>query len=128
MPQGDIPGCSNWIWWDGDLLRETMRYRPKAVNAAGPRRRRMEMGVCKWQGETLTDGIEGGVIAVADIEGDWREELITAMPGELRIYHTNIPAKDRRVTLMQDRLYRSYIAHASMGYPQAPVPSFYLGE
>lgn len=128
VPQGDIPGCSNWIWWDGDLLRETMRYRPKAVNAAGPRRRRMEMGVCKWQGETLTDGIEGGVIAVADIEGDWREELITAMPGELRIYHTNIPAKDRRVTLMQDRLYRSYIAHASMGYPQAPVPSFYLGE
>lgn len=126
--QADIPGCSNWIWWDADLLRETMRYAPKAVNAPGPRRRSMELCVWKWRGETLTEGIEGGVVAVADIEGDWREELITALPGELRIYHTNIPAADRRTTLMQDPLYRSYIAHSSMGYPQAPVPSFYLGE
>jgi rhamnogalacturonan endolyase len=46
----------------------------------------------------------------------------------LRIYHTCIPAKDRRVTLMQDALYRSYITHRSMGYPQSPVPSYYLGE
>jgi rhamnogalacturonan endolyase len=76
----------------------------------------------------LTEGIEGDILMIADLEGDWREELITALPGELRIYHTNIPARDRRVTLMQDPLYRSYVAHRSMGYPQAPVPSFYLGE
>lgn len=63
---------------------------------------------------------------MADMEGDWREELITALPGELRIYRTDIPATDRRVTLMQDALYRSYVAHRSMGYPQAPVPSYYL--
>ena len=38
---------------------------------------------------------------MADMEGDWREELITALPGELRIYRTDIPtATDRRVTLM----------------------------
>ena len=30
--------------------------------------------------------------------------------------------------LMQDALYRSYVAHRSMGYPQAPVPSYYLGD
>ncbi|WP_204430064.1 hypothetical protein, partial [Bacteroides gallinaceum] len=47
---------------------------------------------------------------------------------EIRIYTTNIPARDRRVTLMQDPVYRSYIAHRSMGYPQSPVPSYYLGE
>ena len=76
----------------------------------------------------LTQGIEGDILMMADMEGDWREELITALPGELRIYRTNIPARDRRVTLMQDALYRSYVAHRSMGYPQAPVPSFYLGE
>jgi rhamnogalacturonan endolyase len=29
---------------------------------------------------------------------------------------------------MQDALYRNYVAHRSMGYDQAPVPSFYLGE
>ena len=55
-------------------------------------------------------------------------EIITALPGEIRIYTTNLPAKDRRTTLMQDGIYRSYVAHRSMGYPQAPVPSYYLGE
>ena len=53
---------------------------------------------------------------------------MTGLNGELRIYRTTHPARDRRVSLMQDPLYRSYVAHRSMGYPQAPVPSFYLGE
>ncbi|MBQ4622734.1 MAG: silent information regulator protein Sir2, partial [Bacteroidaceae bacterium] len=73
-------------------------------------------------------GIEGSLQLIADLYGDWREELVTSLPGELRIYTTSIPAKDRRVTLMQDGIYRSYVAHRSMGYPQAPVPSYYLGE
>ena len=65
---------------------------------------------------------------IADLYGDWREEIVTVLKGEIRIYTTNHPAKDRRVTLMQDPIYRSYIAHRSMGYPQSPVPSYYLGE
>ena len=83
--------------------------------------------VWKWKGETLTPDIEGDIIMIADMDGDWREELITALPGEIRIYRTNIPAADKRVCLMQDPLYRSYITHRSMGYPQSPVPSYYLG-
>jgi len=40
---------------------------------------------------------------MADILGDWREELITVLPGELRIYTTTIPARDRRVCLIRRR-------------------------
>jgi rhamnogalacturonan endolyase len=65
---------------------------------------------------------------MADIEGDWREELITILPGEMRIYRTTIPATDRRVTLLQDPFYRNQVIHRSMGYEQSPIPSFYLGE
>lgn len=123
----DIPGCRNWIWWDADLLRETFKgddNRWGAGSSSGGRKQ----SIWKWKGEVLTEGIEGDILMMADVEGDWREELVTALPGELRIYRTNIPARDRRVTLMQDALYRSYVAHRSMGYPQAPVPSYYLGE
>lgn len=123
----DIPGCRNWIWWDGDLLRETFKGDDNRWGASSSSNGKKQ-SIWKWKGETLTEGIEGDILIMADLEGDWREELVTALPGELRIYHTNIPAKDRRVTLMQDPLYRSYVAHRSMGYPQAPVPSFYLGE
>ena len=123
----DIPGCRNWVWWDADLLRETFKgddNRWGASSSSGGRK----LDIWKWKGEALTKGIEGDIVLIADIDGDWREEVITALDGELRVYRTNIPARDRRVSLMQDALYRSYIAHRSMGYPQSPVPSFYLGE
>jgi rhamnogalacturonan endolyase len=85
--------------------------------------------IVKWADKAIVDSnIEGSLQLIADLYGDWREELVTSLPGELRIYTTAIPAKDRRVTLMQDGIYRSYVAHRSMGYPQAPVPSYYLGE
>ena len=76
----------------------------------------------------METNIEGSVIMMADLEGDWREELITILPGEFRIYSTTIPATDRRVCLMQDPFYRAEIAHRSMGYEQSPVTSYYLGQ
>lgn len=123
----EVLGCRNWIWWGADLLRETFKGDDNRWGASSSSNGRQQ-SVWKWKGETLTEGIEGDILMMADMEGDWCEELITALPGELRIYRTNIPARDRRVTLMQDPLYRSYVAHRSMGYPQTPVPSYYLGE
>ena len=65
--------------------------------------------------------IEGRVIAIVDCLGDWREEIITSVNGELRIYTTTIPAKTRRVCLMQDRKYRTDVAVQSMGYYYPPI-------
>jgi rhamnogalacturonan endolyase len=59
---------------------------------------------------------EGALIAIADIMGDWREEIIVSIPGEIRIYTTSIPTPRRRVTLMQDPLYRKDVALQTMGY------------
>ena len=57
----------------------------------------------------------------ADVVGDWREELIVSVPGELRIYSTTIPAEDRRVCLMQDPIYRADVCIQAMGYTQCPM-------
>jgi rhamnogalacturonan endolyase len=73
----------------------------------------------KFKGDTLLT-IEGKVIFVGDIIGDWREEIITTIPGELRIYSTNIPAGNRKVCLMQNRQYRLGAANSSMGYFYPP--------
>jgi rhamnogalacturonan endolyase len=64
--------------------------------------------------------IEGNVVAIADCLGDWREEIITALDGELRLYTTTVPATTRRVCLMQDRLYRTDVAMQTMGYFYPP--------
>ena len=144
----DVPG-ETWLFWDGDLLRETTAGggfgrggffpgRPGQSTSApstpstsstpstrgGPGR---SQSIVKYKGDTLTTGIEGRIMMMADILGDWREELLTVLPGELRIYTTTIPARDRRVCLMQDPVYRAEVAHRSMGYEQSPVPSYYLG-
>ncbi len=71
---------------------------------------------------------EGRILAVADCLGDWREEFITSVPGELRIYTTTIPARDRHVCLMQDNIYRLDVAMVSMGYLYPPQLSYYLTQ
>ncbi|MCX7872501.1 MAG: silent information regulator protein Sir2 [Verrucomicrobiae bacterium] len=64
--------------------------------------------------------IEGRIVAIADCVGDWREEVITALRGEIRIYTTTVAATTRRVCLMQDRLYRTDVAMQTMGYFYPP--------
>jgi len=43
---------------------------------------------------------------------------------ELRIYSTNIPAKNKKVCLMQNHLYRMSVADATMGYYNSPQVGF----
>jgi len=74
----------------------------------------------KFGGEELSPKIEGDVIAVTDILGDWREEIITSLPGELRIYSTTLPAADRRMTLLRDPIYRLDVVGGAQGYYQVP--------
>jgi rhamnogalacturonan endolyase len=125
----DIPGRGDWIFWDADLLRETFRFGGVGRGEFGRRGfgRRWSLSIIKYKGPALTSGIEGRIVMTADILGDWREELITVLPGELRIYTTTIPAKDRRVCLMQDPVYRAEVTHRSMGYEQPAVTGYYLG-
>jgi len=87
------------LWWDADDLKEV------SINRR----------IFKYKGDTLQH-LDGKVLLVADIIGDWREEIVVSLPGELRIYSTNIPATKRKVCLMQDRQYRMSVADASSGY------------
>jgi rhamnogalacturonan endolyase len=86
-------------WWDGDEQKEIL----------------LDGALRHYRGDPLTR-IEGSVLAVADLLGDWREELVVAVPGELRIYSTTLPASTRKVTLLQNHQYRMGLATQGMGY------------
>ena len=94
-------------YWDADLQREIFGGGLKDHDSAGRVSPRLP-----------------SPMLVADLFGDWREEFIAAAPGELRIYTTDIPAMDRRVTLMRDRPYRSRILMTPSGYEQQPILSY----
>lgn len=141
----DVPGDRSWFWWDSGLLRatsgtfptvppppapvvsgENQTVAPTSGRGGGFGSRAFDINL--YKGKVLDGGpIQGSVVMVADIKGDWREEIITSVPGEIRIYSTPIPAVDRRVCLMQDPLYRNYIISRSMGYDQPAMVSYYLG-
>jgi len=95
------------VWWDADPQKELCH----------------KSQVIEFNGEEK-QAIEGDILIVADIIGDWREEIVTSLPGELRIYSTNIPANSRQVCLMQNHLYRMAVATAGMGYYNAPQIGF----
>jgi hypothetical protein len=107
----DLGGLSpKAAWWDADEQKELIT----------------KQGIADFGGQ-VHDRIQGKVVAITDCLGDWREEVITSVPGELRIYSTTIAGAPRRVCLMQDRLYRVDTAMASMGYYAPPQLSMPLG-
>lgn len=97
------------VWWDADEQKEVL-INNKLVN---------------YKGEEIMT-IEGKVLMVGDIIGDWREEIVTGLEGELRIYSTTIPCAESRKTLIQDRMYRLGVSRSTMGYYHPPqVSQFY---
>jgi hypothetical protein len=95
----------NAAYWDADLCRELwLDGRLRNLSAQQDR----------------GPAIEGRLLAIADVLGDWREEIITVLDGELRIYTTTIPAADRRVCLMRDPIYRMGVCGESQGYLLLP--------
>jgi len=95
-------------YWDADPQRELVRGRK----------------IVDYGGEAHPTQLVGRVVAIADVVGDWREEILTSTPGELRIYTTTIPAQNRHVALMQDPIYRIDVAVAFMGYYAVPMLSY----
>jgi rhamnogalacturonan endolyase len=91
------------LWWDADPQKEVL---------VGRR-------LFNYPDQTIME-IEGRAMAVADVLGDWREEILVALPGELRIYSPTGDPGWRRPWLMDDRQYRLGVVAGSMGYYREP--------
>ncbi len=93
------------VWWDADDQKEIL------ING----------NLMNYQGDTIMQ-IEGRVLLTADIIGDWREEIVTGLKGEIRIYSTTIPCETSKEALIQDRQYRLGVSRSTMGYYYPPQP------
>ena len=122
---GEAKGGSNyWLYAaSGKLLGhvDLGELSPKAIYWMEGSTKAFVVGkqIFRWPREEI-GRIEGRIVAITDCLGNWREEIITALDGEIRIYTTTIPTSTRRVCLMQDRLYRTDVAMQTMGYFYPP--------
>ncbi len=87
------------LFWDGSGQREL---------AAGGK-------IIRRDSREVLATYRGKPAGIADILGDWREELITIDGNSIRIYSTGIPTRIRRPSLMEDIRYRLCAARAAVG-------------
>ncbi|MCP2263577.1 rhamnogalacturonan lyase [Promicromonospora thailandica] len=118
-------GTNQSVRWAGDGSTQIV----DGAEPATPVIRDWSRGVVRTLDGTLTNnGTKGNPSLVADVLGDWREEVLvrTADSGALRLYTTTEPSDIALYTLMQDRQYRVEVARQQTTYNQPSYPSFYL--
>jgi len=118
------------IYWDGDLLDEY--FDSPGTEGYGAIYKPSEAGGGRWNfpDSKCNNWTKNNPGAIADIFGDWREELVMRRGDNtaILVYTTGISTKYRIPTLWHDHQYRNAMVWQSMGYNQPPHKSYFLGE
>lgn len=130
--QGDVlsaatPGTNASIRWAGDLTTQLVN----GSGAATPTIDDWTRGTVLTASGTLTNnGTKGNPGLVADVLGDWREELVvrTADSAALRVYVSTELTEHKLYTLMHDPQYRAEVARQQTTYNQPSYTGFHLAS
>ena len=125
------PGTNARIYWAGNLTTQLVDgpdylHQRQPGRVCDPRR-----GVLlDPQGTATNNGTKGNPCLVADLFGDWREELLLRLADNsaIRIYTSTEEAPHKLFTLMHDPQYRCGIAWQNNCYNQPVYPSFYYAS
>lgn len=121
------PGTNMSIRWAGDLTTQLVNG---ALEVTPTIDDWTDGTVLTASGTLTNNGTKGNPSLVADVFGDWREELLvrTADSSALRIYLSTEVTPHKLYTLMHDAQYRAEIARQQTTYNQPAYPSFYFGS
>ena len=139
-PGTNSRGMTNFFaYWDGDLSREILDDNQLGkYDAANGWTIRFYNDGNGYLPASSNNSTKQTPSLVADIWGDWREEIIMPIgKGEvdgvpeqqyLRVMTSVIPTTYRLTTLMHDCQYRLGIAWQNVAYNQPPHTSYYIGS
>lgn len=133
------PSVNFDIYWDGDLLAElqdkSFDSKTNTFNYSN---------VTKWDYENskvttlfqssllmTNNTTKGNMGLVADVLGDWREEMISGVSNDrskVRIYTSTIPTEYSAPCLLEDHVYRLGVAWQNVAYNQPAHSSYLLSE
>ena len=121
------PGTNQSIRWAADLTTQIVN----GSGTATPTIDDWTRGPLLTATGTLTNnGTKGNPSLVADVLGDWREELLvrTADSNALRIFVSTEVTTHKLTTLMHDVQYRAEVARQQTTYNQPSYTSYYLAS
>ena len=116
------------IWWKGDLSRSAYSG-GDTINDYSVKGR---VSTCIWRGNggsVSNHGTKGCPCLIADLFGDWREELLLRRKDgrAIRIHMSAEPTEYRFHTFLQDPVYRLSVLTQNVGYNMPTDPGFYFG-
>ncbi|MEU4623507.1 rhamnogalacturonan lyase [Actinoplanes sp. NPDC023801] len=122
-----IPGTNQSIRWSGDLTTQIVNGTLDVTPTVDDWNRGRLLTA---DGARTNNGTKGNPSLVADILGDWREELLvrTVDSSAIRIYLSTEVTNHKLYTLMHDPQYRVEVARQQTTYNQPSYPSFYLAS
>ncbi|WP_251453984.1 rhamnogalacturonan lyase [Microbacterium sp. Marseille-Q6648] len=130
----DIPGTNQSIRWAADMTTQTVRNSGDVAPIIHDYAKSIpvwEDGIVLNATGTLTNNsTKGNPGLVADVFGDWREELLvrTTDSSAIRIYLSTDVTDRKMYTLLQDPQYRAEVARQQTSYNQPSYPGFYLAS
>jgi len=122
-----VPGTNQSIRWAADGTTQLVNGTADAdVTIDSPTAGRLLTAT----GTRSNNGTKGTASLVADLFGDWREELLvrTADSSAIRIYSSTEVTDTKLYTLMHDKQYRAEVARQNTTYNQPSYPGFYLAS
>ncbi|WP_160720763.1 rhamnogalacturonan lyase [Bacillus sp. USDA818B3_A] len=121
------PGTNMNIKWAADMTTQIV----DGSREVTPTIKDWQKGiVLTAEGTRTNNDTKGNPGLVADIFGDWREELLvrTADSSAIRVYLSTEVTNHKLYTLMHDPQYRAEVARQNTAYNQPSYTSFYLAS
>ena len=119
------PGTNQSIRWAADLTTQIVNGSGDATPTIDDWTRGTLLSA---EGTRTSNGTKGNPALVADVLGDWREEMLvrTVDSTALRVYTTTEVTTHKLPTLMHDLQYRAEVARQNTAYNQPSYTSYYL--
>ncbi|WP_112139992.1 rhamnogalacturonan lyase [Glycomyces dulcitolivorans] len=124
------PGTNMSIRWDADLTTQLVHGADAATVEETTIRDYQDGVVLDAEGTLTNNYTKGNPGLVADVLGDWREELLvrTADSSAIRVFLSTEVTDHKLFTLMHDPQYRVGVANQQTTYNQPQYTSFYLAS
>lgn len=126
----DAPGTNMSIRWAADMTTQIVNGTATTELQTPTIDDRRRGTLLTAEGTLTNNWTKGNPGLVADVFGDWREELLvrTADSSAVRMYVSTELTDRKLYTLMHDPQYRVDVARQQTAYNQPAYPSFYLGS
>ncbi|MEV0389047.1 rhamnogalacturonan lyase [Nonomuraea sp. NPDC050643] len=126
----NAPGTNMSIRWAADMTTQLVNGTATTVLQTPTIDDYRRGTVLTAEGTLTNNWTKGNPGLVADVFGDWREEMLTRTTdsGAIRIFLSTEVTGRKLYTLMHDPQYRVEVARQQTAYNQPAYPSFYFGS